>query len=185
MHMHDRQIISESRPPRSERDGRGGCTVPHPREPLLGDPVMRIDSTERVEKLDRNGVRLVLRIAGAQSFQLEHTWSEGRGRTHYVSVLDLGARSRPAQPVNAYLRSRVPRPAMAEAWLQHNVEGGADGALRPGLHADTTCRLGRTGRLPERSERTRTSHRGVRWSGGARGEAWPTITRAGVRRTGR
>ena len=66
----------------------------HIRENLLGDPMMRIDSTERVEKLDRTGIRLVLRIAGAQFFPLEHTWSEGRGRTHYVSVLDLGARSR-------------------------------------------------------------------------------------------
>ena len=94
----------------------------HIRENLLGDPMMRIDSTERVEKLDRTGIRLVLRIAGAQFFQLEHTWSEGRGRTHYVSVLDLGARSRFATLINAYLRSKVLSPAMAQAWLQHNVE---------------------------------------------------------------
>lgn len=94
----------------------------HIRENLLGDPMMRIDSTERVEKLDRTGIRLVLRIAGAQFFQLEHTWSEGRGRTHYVSVLDLGARSPFATLINAYLRSKVLSPAMAQAWLQHNVE---------------------------------------------------------------
>jgi hypothetical protein len=92
------------------------------RENLLGDPAMRIDSTDRVEKLDRTGIRLVMRIAGAQFFQLEHTWSEGRGRTHYVSVLDLGSRSRLGYPVNRYLLSRVFPPAMARAWLQHNVE---------------------------------------------------------------
>jgi hypothetical protein len=92
------------------------------REDLLGDPTLRVDSTDRVEKLDRTGIRLVMRIAGAQFFQLEHTWSAGRGRTHYVSVLDLGSRSRLGHPVNRYLLRRVFPEAMARAWLQHNVE---------------------------------------------------------------
>lgn len=107
------------------------------RENLLGDPSMRVDSTDRVEKLDRTGIRLVMRIAGAQFFQLEHTWSEGRGRTHYVSVLDLGSRSRLGHPVNRYLRSRVFPPRLAEAWLQHNVEEvGRLEHFLPGLYAE-------------------------------------------------
>lgn len=81
-----------------------------------------VDSIDRVEKLDRTGIRLVLRVAGAQFFQLEHTWSEGRGRTHYVSVLDLGSRSRLGYPVNAYLRKHVFGAGMPEAWLKHNIE---------------------------------------------------------------
>ena len=86
------------------------------------DPTMLIDSVDRVEKLDRTGIRLSLRVAGAQVFQLEHTWSEGRGRTHYTSVFDLGARSRLFAPVNAYLRRRVFRPGMEQAWIRHNIE---------------------------------------------------------------
>ena len=85
-------------------------------------PDMRIDTVDTVEKLDRTGIRLSLRIAGVQVFQLEHTWSAGRGRTHYVSVFDLGARSRLFTPLNAYLRRRVFRPEMDEAWLRHNIE---------------------------------------------------------------
>lgn len=94
----------------------------HIRENLLGDPTLRIDSTDRVEKLDHTGIRLVMRIAGAQFFQLEHTWSPGRARTHYVSVLDLGCRSRLGNPVNRHLLRRVFSERTARAWLQHNVE---------------------------------------------------------------
>jgi hypothetical protein len=86
------------------------------------DPTMLIDSIDRVEKLDATGIRLALRVAGAQVFQLEHTWSEGRGRTHYTSVFDLGGRSRLLAPVNAYLRRRVFRPEMELAWIRHNIE---------------------------------------------------------------
>ena len=55
-------------------------------------------------------------------FQLEHTWSAGKDGTHYVSVMDLGARTRAAMPLNTYLTSRVFPPAMARAWVRHNVE---------------------------------------------------------------
>ena len=86
------------------------------------DEAFYLDSVERVEKLDETGIRLVRRIAGVQVFQLEHTWSAGHEGTHYVSVMDLGARPRAATPLNAYLTSRVFPPAMAEAWVRHNVE---------------------------------------------------------------
>lgn len=62
------------------------------------------------------------RIAGVRIFQLEHTWSWGPDGTHYVSVMDLGSRLRAATPVNRHLTSRVFPPAMAEAWVRHNVE---------------------------------------------------------------
>jgi hypothetical protein len=115
------------------------------RENLLGDPTLRIDSTDRVEKLDHTGIRLVMRIAGAQFFQLEHTWSPGRGRTHYVSVLDLGARSRWGNPINRYLRARVFPPRVARAWLQHNVEEvGRLEHLLPRLYAEQHSSTART-----------------------------------------
>jgi hypothetical protein len=86
------------------------------------DERFRVDSVERVEKLDETGIRLVRRIAGVRIFQLEHTWSWGPDGTHYVSVMDLGSRLRAATPVNRHLTSRVFPEAMAEAWIRHNVE---------------------------------------------------------------
>ena len=91
-------------------------------EALGQDPRKLVDTVDRVEKLDRTGIRLAMRVAGGLVFQLEHTWSAGRGRTHYVSVFDLGFRSLLGAPVNAYLRSRVFRPDMDEAWIRHNIE---------------------------------------------------------------
>ncbi len=81
-----------------------------------------IDTIDRVEKLDLTGIRLVLRIAGAQFFQLEHTWSRADGATHYTSVMDIGGRSALGRPINAYLRNNVFGPGMGRAWLRHNVE---------------------------------------------------------------
>lgn len=81
-----------------------------------------VDSVETVEKLDDTGIRLVRRLLGTPIFQLEHTWSACAVGTHYVSVLDLGARSLPRTPVNRYLSARVFPERMARAWVVHNVE---------------------------------------------------------------
>ncbi|GAA4113182.1 hypothetical protein GCM10022415_08330 [Knoellia locipacati] len=85
-------------------------------------PEFYVDSTETVEKLDETGIRLVRRLAGVPIFQLEHTWSRGASGTHYVSVMDLGARGRAFMPVNRFLTQRTFPDAMARAWLRHNVE---------------------------------------------------------------
>lgn len=90
-------------------------------ERFAGRPEYTVDVVDRVEKLDETGIRLVQRVAGAVVLCLEHTWSAGRGRTHYVSVLDLGARSPLAAPVNRLLRRRFPDD-MVRAWVRHNVE---------------------------------------------------------------
>jgi len=81
-----------------------------------------VDSVERVEKLDGTGIRLVRRVLGVQVFQLEHTWSAGTEGTHYVSVMDLGARSPLLVPLNRYLTTRVFPEPMAHAWVVHNIE---------------------------------------------------------------
>lgn len=90
-------------------------------ERFAGRPEYAIDVVDRVEKLDETGIRLVQRVAGRIVTSLEHTWSAGRGRTHYVSVLDLGARGPLARPVNAVLARRFPDPVV-RAWVRHNVE---------------------------------------------------------------
>jgi hypothetical protein len=81
-----------------------------------------VDTTDTVEKLDDTGIRLVRRMLGAPILQLEHTWSRCDGRTHYVSVMDLGARARPMRPVNRYLTTRVFPEPMQRAWVIHNIE---------------------------------------------------------------
>ncbi|MBX7454495.1 hypothetical protein GR927_41505 [Mycolicibacterium sp. 3033] len=90
-------------------------------EAFGGDPGFGVDVVDRVEKLDVTGIRLVQRLAGVPIFALEHTWSAGVEGTHYVSVMDIGARSAVMAPVNALLRRRFP-PAMADAWVRHNIE---------------------------------------------------------------
>ena len=81
-----------------------------------------VDTTDTVEKLDSTGIRLVRRIMGAPVLQLEHTWSAGDHRTHYVSVLDIGARSPLMTPINRYLTTRLFPEPLLRAWLVHNIE---------------------------------------------------------------
>ena len=98
-----------------------------------------VDSTETVEKLDETGIRLVRRLGGVPIFQLEHTWAACEVGTHYVSVMDLGARSPLMTPVNRHLTSRVFPEAMGRAWLVHNIEEvGVLEHLLPSLWVDTT-----------------------------------------------
>lgn len=91
-------------------------------EAFQGRPEFAVDTTDTVEKLDDTGIRLCRRIAGVLVLQLEHTWSRCAGSSHYVSVLDVGARSRLFLPVNTFLNERMFPRAMTEAWIRHNVE---------------------------------------------------------------
>lgn len=90
-------------------------------EAFGGRPEFKVDVVDRVEKLDETGIRLVQRVAGVIFFQLEHTWSAGSDGVHYVSVMDVGARSGPLAPVNRLLYRRFPD-EMLRAWVKHNIE---------------------------------------------------------------
>lgn len=90
-------------------------------EAFGGRPEFTIDEVARVEKLDETGIRLVKRVAGVIVFQLEHTWSAGAGGAHYVTVMDLGARSPFMSLVNAFVLRHF-KPAKSRAWVQHNIE---------------------------------------------------------------
>lgn len=81
----------------------------------------RIDEIARVEKLDETGIRLVKRVVGVPVFQLEHTWSAGADGAHYVTVMDLGARSALLAPVNRVVEHRFPK-SKVQAWVKHNIE---------------------------------------------------------------
>ncbi|OKH81762.1 hypothetical protein EB75_14715 [Mycobacterium sp. ST-F2] len=90
-------------------------------EAFGGRPDYRVDVVDRVEKLDETGIRLVQRVAGVIVFSLEHTWSAGAEGAHYVSVVDVGARSALMAPVNRLLLRRFPDD-MVRAWVKHNIE---------------------------------------------------------------
>ena len=85
-------------------------------------PEFYIDTTERVEKLDKTGIRLVRGVLGVKVFELSHTWSRCGGHTHDVSVMEIGAVARAFDLVNRYLIRRVFTTEMADAWIVHNVE---------------------------------------------------------------
>lgn len=92
-----------------------------------------MDQVARVDKLNETGIRLVLRIAGVPVFQLEHTWSAGAEGAHYVTVMDLGARSPLLSPINRVLHRRF-SDEKAQAWVKHNIEEvGQLEYLLPGL----------------------------------------------------
>lgn len=90
-------------------------------EAFGGRPEFTVDVVDRVEKLDVTGIRLVQRVAGVAVFQLEHTWSAGAEGTHYVSVMDIGARSRLLAPLNRVMCRRFSND-MLRAWVRHNIE---------------------------------------------------------------
>jgi hypothetical protein len=90
-------------------------------EAFGGRPEFKVDVVDRVEKLDETGIRLVQRLGGIVIFQLEHTWSPGSDGTHYVSVMDVGARSPLMAPINRVLCRRFPDD-MLRAWVRHNIE---------------------------------------------------------------
>lgn len=87
-----------------------------------GDPARTVDVVERVEKLDATGIRLVQRRAGVKVFQLEHTWSRGEDGTHYVSVMDIGARHALLAPLNRWLTRTAMPVDLCQAWVLHNIE---------------------------------------------------------------
>lgn len=100
----------------------------------FGRPDYAVDIVDRVEKLDETGLRLVQRVAGVPIFALEHTWSAGVDGTHYVTVMEIGARSVALTPVNYRLTRKFPD-AMARAWVKHNIEEvGQLEFLLPGLN---------------------------------------------------
>ncbi len=104
-------------------------------EKFAGRDDFAVDVVDRVEKLDETGIRLVQRIGGVVVFQLEHTWSASPHGAHYVTVLDLGARSALIAPVNYVLIRRFPD-NMVRAWVRHNIEEvGQLEYLLPDLHA--------------------------------------------------
>jgi hypothetical protein len=90
-------------------------------EAFGGRPEYKIDEVARVEKLDETGIRLVKRIAGIAVFQLEHTWSAGSDGAHYVTVMDLGVRSRWLAAINRIVRRRFYEDKV-QAWIKHNIE---------------------------------------------------------------
>ncbi len=90
-------------------------------EAFGGRPEYKVDIVDRVEKLDETGIRLVTYVAGLAVLRLEHVWSPGSEGAHYVTVMDIGTRSRWLAPVNRLICRRMPDD-MVRAWIKHNIE---------------------------------------------------------------
>lgn len=92
-------------------------------EAFGANPAHYVDSTERVEELDDEGIALVRRIAGVEVFRLEHRFGHAVGGSSYRSRMIVGvAAGTLRRPINDLLRPRVFSDAMGTAWLTHNVE---------------------------------------------------------------
>jgi hypothetical protein len=92
-------------------------------EAFGANPAFYVDSTERVEELNEEGIALVRRIAGVEVFRLEHRFGDAVGGASYRSRMTVGvAAGALRRPINDLVRPRVFSDAMGTAWLTHNVE---------------------------------------------------------------
>ena len=110
---------------------RGHCTAAqvgvgstfHTGEALGRNMDMLLNVTEKVEKLDRQGILLVQRFAGMKVSSLRHQFIAVPGGTRYVSDLRIGADHLLGRCIlNPFLHKRVFNAAMCRAWLKHNIE---------------------------------------------------------------
>lgn len=92
-------------------------------EAFAADPNFYVDSTVYVEKLDDEGVSLVLRHRGLEFFRLEHRFAAVSEGASYRSRMIVGPASGMIRTLfNDLVRPRVFPNEMATAWLTHNVE---------------------------------------------------------------
>jgi hypothetical protein len=92
-------------------------------EAFGANPKHSIDSVERVEKCDEEGLTLVKCIFGMEVFRLEHTFAETPFGTQYDSRMVVGS----SLPVLGGVFNRLIRPLVfsdksAQLWLKHNIE---------------------------------------------------------------
>ena len=103
------------------------------------NPDHLIDSVERVEKLDEDGIVLTRWVLGHQVFRLEHEFVHvpAEDATRYLSCMVLGSPSVVGRAfLNGLVRRRFFSEAMGRAWLKHNVEEvGHFEQFLPELHA--------------------------------------------------
>lgn len=128
---HIRWELAKPDPNGGPRDGAQFRIV----EAFGARPEFRIDVVNDVEKLDETGLRMVKRVAGIEILRLEHTWSEGSDGAHYVTVMDLGTRSKRLAVANRLVMQKFPE-RKVHAWVKHNIEEvGQLEYLLPGLHS--------------------------------------------------
>lgn len=93
-------------------------------EAFNGDMTQLIDSTEKVVKLDRTGIKLVRYILGDPIFSLEHEFVPvGSDSTQYNSHMIVGSGSLFGKYIfNLLIRPKIFTEQMGRSWLKHNVE---------------------------------------------------------------
>ena len=92
-------------------------------EAFGANPQHSIDSVERVEKCDEEGLTLVKRLGGIEVFRLEHKFTEVFGGTRYHSRMVVGSSVPAVGPLfNRFVRPLVFSEETARRWLKHNIE---------------------------------------------------------------
>lgn len=92
-------------------------------EAFGGDMRFLVDSTERVEKLDATGIRLVKRVGSTEIFSLQHDFIQDGPNTRYRSRMTVGIGKGPFSGIfNSHIRPFFFTEEMAHAWLKHNIE---------------------------------------------------------------
>ncbi|SKB64263.1 hypothetical protein [Daejeonella lutea] len=81
-----------------------------------------VDSTERVEKLDETGIRLVKKIGRIEVFSLQHYFLAAGNNTIYKSKMTIGTDRTLGKIFNHLIRPFLFTKEMANAWLKHNIE---------------------------------------------------------------
>lgn len=88
-------------------------------EAFGGRPEFLLDEVFRVARLDRTGIRIEIRKAGAVFAALDEDWEPVEGGLRYAVTMRIGA-SGALRVLNPVIHWR--RRAALEAWLTHNVE---------------------------------------------------------------
>lgn len=82
-------------------------------------PEFLMDEVFHLARLDRTGMRIEIRKAGALFAALDEDWDAVEGGLRYTVTMRIGA-SGPLRVLNPIIRRE--RRAALEAWLAHNVE---------------------------------------------------------------
>lgn len=108
---------------------RGGTQLVAPRntisiQEVFGrDPLYEVNVTAEIHRWDRRGVGFHTDVLGHRISELDHVFTDTSAGVDYRSRLRFGAGNGPLRGlINTMIVARRFSPALATAWIRHNVE---------------------------------------------------------------